>query len=85
MKRFWILVEVDVQGCGYNARNVFMYDNKESAQKKMEELYLKAFKKYCNPNDNPFSEDTYEYEFSENYAYISSMYYLDIFNEDITY
>lgn len=85
MKRFYILVEVDVQDYGYNAENVYMFDDKEKAVAKMKELYLIAFKKYCNENDNPFATDNYSYEFGTDYAYVSGMYYLDIFNKDLEY
>ncbi len=83
MKRFYILVEVDVQYYGFNAKKVYMYDDADKAKEKMKELYLIAFKKYCNEDENPFATDNYAYEFGDTYAYVDGMYYLDIFNTDI--
>lgn len=83
MKRFWILVEIDVQTNGFNAKKVYMYDNKEQAVEKMRKLYLKAFEHYNDTDDNPFAEDNYDYQFTENYAFVSNYYYLDIFNTDL--
>lgn len=84
MKRFYILVEVDVQGYGYNAKSVQMFTDIEKAKEKMREMYLKAFKQYYDgDSEDPYAKDNYAYEFGDNYAYVNGYYYLDIFNTDI--
>ena len=83
MKRFFILVEVDVQGYGFNAKSVQMFTDIEKAKEKMREMYLKAFKQYYGDDEDPYAEDNYGYQFGDTYCYVNGYYYLDIFNTDI--
>ena len=81
--KIYILAEVNTQDFGFNTKNVYVFTEKEKAIEKMKELYLDAFNHYNSDDDDPFAEDSYDYQFTSNYAYVSSAYYLDIFEKEI--
>ena len=85
MKRFYILAIVDLDNYGYNTKKVIMYDDKEKAIAKMKELYLEQFYKHYSKDYNPYAQDTYAYQITDDFAYINGTYYIDIFNTDLEY
>lgn len=83
MKKIYILVEVDVQNYGFNARSVQIFTDIDKAKEKMREMYLKAFKQYYGDDEDPYAEDNYDYQFGDTYCYLNGYYYLDIFAKNI--
>lgn len=82
--KIFVLTEVDVQNYGYNAKSIYLFKNKEKAQNKLYELYIKAFKKYYGNEVNPLeTSNNSEYQYENDYAYINGYYYLDIFEKEI--
>lgn len=83
MNRFYILTYCDAVHYGLGVKDVFLFDDKELAMKKMEQMYIEKCKE--EEIDNPFSGDSYDYDYGDNYAFISDRYYWDIFNKDLEY
>ena len=83
MKKIYILVEVDLQSYGFNAKDALVFTDIEKAKEKMREMYLKAFKKYCGEDDDPYANDDYNYEFRDTYCDILGYYYIDIFTKNL--
>lgn len=83
MKKIYILVEVDLLSYGDNAKDALVFTDIEKAKEKMREMYLKAFKKYCGEDDDPYEKDNDDYEFCDTYCEILDSYYLDIFTKSI--
>lgn len=79
MKKIYILVEVDNQNYGFNAKDALIFTDIEKAKEKMREMYLEAFKKYYGEDENPYATN----EFSDTYCYVNGYYYLDIFEKNI--
>ena len=82
MKKIYILVEVDLQSYGFNAKDALVFNDIEKAKDKMREMYLEAFKKCYGEDGDPYSTDSYDYQFGDTYCYVNG-YYLDIFTKSI--
>ena len=39
-------------------------------------MYLEAFKKYNEDDDEPYAKDNYDYKFCDTYCYILGYYYI---------
>lgn len=83
MNRFYILTFCDAVHYGLGVKDVFMFDSKELAIKKMNEMYQEKAKEL--DIENPYDDMSYDYEIGDDYAYFSDAYYWDIFNKDIEY
>ena len=81
MKKIYILVEVDLQSYGFNAKDALVFTDIEKAKEKMREMYLEAFKK-CYGEEDPYATDSYDYQFGDTYCFVNG-YYLDIFTKGI--
>lgn len=73
----YILTFVDLVNMGYNVKAVYKFDNKEDASNFMKEQYIH----HCLEEHitNPLDNDSFDYEYSNSYAYIFGKYYWDIF------
>lgn len=85
MKKIYILVINDLRNMGYNCKDVEVFTDNDSADKRMRELYLKAFKECRGETEDPFNDDTHmDYQYTEGcYSYIFGEYYFDIFEKEI--
>ena len=84
MKKIYILVFNDVLNYGYNCKNVNVYTDKMSAVKEMRRQYFDKFREFRDPeSEDPFSPDSIDYAFYDDYAYIIGEYYWDIFEREV--
>ena len=82
MRKIFVLVLVDLDNVGYNAKSVDVFPNVECANAEMKKQYLEKCKEELI--DNPMNQNSMDYQFSENmYAYIFGKYYWDIFEKEI--
>lgn len=84
MKKIYILVFVDLRNNGYNCKDVKVYTDKVSATKEMREQYFDKFRELHDPEkEDPFTQDSMDYQFTDGYAYLFGEYYWDIFEKEI--
>ena len=81
MKKIYILVVVDVNNVGYNAKDAIPFNTMEEAHDAMEKIYLDACEKAGI--ETPYEKGSMDYCIDWNYAYIFSGIYLDIFEKEI--
>ena len=84
MNKIYILTIVDLDGYGYNPKDVEVFPTEEMATERMRELYLKDCKKWGIENPYDDDSDGLMHQFCEGaYAYIFGEHYYDIFEKEI--
>lgn len=87
--KIYVLVKVDVQDFGFNAKDVVVSTEIDELNAIMRREYLEECKSRSIPEEYAFPEDgctgTTMHQFCENaYAYVDGFAYWDIFTRDIT-
>ena len=83
MKKIYILTINDIRNTGYNCKDVEVFTEKKNATARMRELYLKAYKDVFGDEGDPYEQDSMDYQYTKDFAFVFGEYYLDIFEKEV--
>lgn len=80
-KKIYIVAFNDLVIYGYGTKSVKVFTDENEAKEYIKDEYLAK----CEEEniEEPLAEDSYDYEYGGNYAYINGKYYWDIFTREI--
>jgi len=81
MKTIFIVTFVDLVNVGYNPSNVEVFTSEKEANDYVKAEYLKKCEK--QGIDEPYAEDTFDYQLGKGFAYIFGSYYWDVFKKEL--
>lgn len=79
--KVFVCTTVDLFNVGYNPSHVDFFNTKSEAYRYLEREYLNHCKK--EGIEDPYAEDSFDYQIGSDFAYIFGKYYWDIFEGDV--
>lgn len=76
----YILTHNDLVTYGYGTKSAKVFTKLEDAKTEMVDAYLEKCKEEMI--DTPLATDSYDYQLTDNYAFIEGKYYWDIFTQE---